>query len=416
MRFKKILYILAAVTMLVFAALYAGFFLSNQQETTEEEERQVIRVLAPYQASMQQQILNKVAAEYSRDESKPEIEMIYVPKENLEKELSVRRMTGENQVDLVICENTMVQEMIGDGLLKEVPVSREMKEGIADDRLWQALKYDGKYYGYPLTCDPYVLYYNADMLKERKVEVPTSWDELIQAGYRVKKSGIQSIGIAGKRETELTNLYWIMMCSKGGNLNTVNQELWEKCFQSFGELSKGELTFKHVTNYTQEDLAQEFAKGRVTMMINQMSAVSILKSNQTNFTVGMSEVPYDEAGGTFWFGDIVGMTKEATSGTLDFAQYLTNQEISERINDAMGTLQVYSENLYKEKGKIYMEDSSALSAKARSMVYYRSWSDICKNVAEGVSEVLNSRMSTASQEKVAEKTKDQVRVSIMSEP
>ena len=93
MRFKKILYILAAVTMFIFAALYAGFFLSNQQETTEEEERQVIRVLAPYQASMQQQILNKVAAEYSRDESKPEIEMIYVPKENLEKELSVRRMS-----------------------------------------------------------------------------------------------------------------------------------------------------------------------------------------------------------------------------------------------------------------------------------------------------------------------------------
>ena len=103
MRPKKILYILAGITMFVFVVLYAGFFLSNQEETTEEEERQVIRVLAPYQASMQQQILNKIAAEYSRDESKPEIEMIYVPKENLEKELSVRRMTGESQVDLVIC-------------------------------------------------------------------------------------------------------------------------------------------------------------------------------------------------------------------------------------------------------------------------------------------------------------------------
>ena len=131
MRFKKILYILAAVTMVIFVALYAGFLQSNQQEATEKEERQVIRVLAPYQGKMQQQILNKVAAEYSRDESKPEIEMIYVPKENLEKELSVRRMTGENQVDLVICENTMVQGMIGQGLLKEVPVSWEMKEDIA---------------------------------------------------------------------------------------------------------------------------------------------------------------------------------------------------------------------------------------------------------------------------------------------
>ena len=95
MRLKKILYILVAVTTFVLGALYAGFFSSNQEKTTEEEERQVIRVLAPYQGNMQQQILNKVAAEYSRDGSKPEIKIIYVPKENLKKELSVRRMTGE---------------------------------------------------------------------------------------------------------------------------------------------------------------------------------------------------------------------------------------------------------------------------------------------------------------------------------
>lgn len=414
MRLKKILYILAAVTTFVLVALYAGFFSSNQEKTTEEEERQVIRVLAPYQGNMQQQILNKVAAEYSRDESKPEIKMIYVPKENLKKELSVRRMTGESQVDLVICENTMVQEMIGQGLLKDVPVSREMKEDVVDDRFWQALQHDGKYYGYPLTSNPYVLYYNADMLEERNVDVPTSWSELIQAGYKVKKSGIQSIGIAGKRETELTNLYWIMMYSSGGNLNTVSEELWEKCFQNFRQLSLGGLTSGYATNFTQEDLAQEFAEGRVTMMINQMSVTSILKSNQTKFTVGMAEVPYDEAGGTFWFGDEVCITKEAGNGALSFAQYLTKEESSERINDAMGTLQVYSGVSYKKNGKIYMEDTSILSAKVRPMLYYQSWSDICGTIANGVSTVLNSNLSDVFQ--VAEATKDQVRVSIMSEP
>ena len=252
------------------------------------------------------------------------------------------------------------------------------------------------------------------MLEERNVDVPTSWSELIQAGYRVKKSGIQSIGIAGKRETELTNLYWIMMYSSGGNLNTVSEELWEKCFQNFRQLSLGGLTSGYATNFTQEDLAQEFAEGRVTMMINQMSVTSILKSNQTKFTVGMAEVPYDEAGGTFWFGDEVCITKEAGNGALSFAQYLTKEESSERINDAMGTLQVYSGVSYKKNGKIYMEDTSILSAKARPMLYYQSWSDICGTIANGVSTVLNSNLSDVLQ--VAEATKDQVRVSIMSEP
>ena len=239
------------------------------------------------------------------------------------------------------------------------------------------------------------------------------WSELLRAGYKVKKSGIQSIGIAGKRETELTNLYWIMMYSSGGNLNTVSEELWEKCFQNFRQLSVGELTSRYATNFTQEDLAQEFAEGRVTMMINQMSVTSILKSNQPKFTVGMAEVPYDEAGGTFWFGDEVCVTKEAGTGAVSFAQYLIKKEISERINDTMGTLQVYTGISYKKKGKIYMEDTNNLSARARPMLYYQSWSDICGEIASGVSSVLNSNLSDVSL--VAEKTRDQIRVSIMSD-
>lgn len=72
------------------------------------------------------------------------------------------------------------------------------------------------------------------------------------------------------------------MYSSGGNLNTVSEELWEKCFQNFRQLSVGELTSRYATNFTQEDLAQEFAEGRVTMMINQMSVTSILKVIRQN--------------------------------------------------------------------------------------------------------------------------------------
>lgn len=47
------------------------------------------------------------------------------------------------------------------------------------------------------------------------------------------------------------------------------------------------------------------------------------------------------------------------------------------------------------------------------MLYYQSWSDICGEIASGVSSVLNSNLSDVSL--VAEKTRDQIRVSIMSD-
>lgn len=413
MKVKKMLYGLAVVTLLIVVGLYAGFFLVNEPEKTKENTKEVIRVLAPYQAKLHQQILDTIAAEYSRDEKHPRIEMIYVPKENLEKELSLRRMTGENQVDVIICDNTLTQELIGQEMLREVPVSRQLREEIDDDRLWYSLQHDARYFGYPLTCDPYVLYYNADVLEEKGVEVPTSWKELIRAGYQVKKSRIQSIGIAAKRDDELTNLFWLMMYSSGGNFNTNNQEKWTECFQNFQQLSLAGLTSQYAANFTQEDLAQEFANGRVYLMINQMSISSILKSNQTNFQVGMAEVPSDEAGGTFWFGNNVCITKEAGQGALAFIQHLTSREVSERINDAMGTLQVYRDLPYKEKGKIYMEDTQKLNTNARPMNYYKMWSEICSIVSDGVDTVLNTRLADPG--KVADETRDQVRVAIMSD-
>lgn len=413
MKFKRVLYGLIVITMIVLIALYAGFFMANDEEKTSEEERAVLRVLAPYQARMQQQILDTIAAEYSRDKDHPVVEMIYVPKENLEKELSLRRMTGENQVDVLICENTLVPGLIKKQTLREVPVSKKMNEGIKDNRLWNHVQHDARYYGYPLTCDPYVLYYNADVLEEKQVEIPNSWKELIQDGYKVKKSGMQSIGIAAKREDEVTNLFWIMLCSKGSNLNSMNGEIWEECFQNFKQLAISGLTSPYAVNFTQEDLALEFAQGRVMMMVNQMSAVSVLKSRQTEFSVGMTKVPQDEAGGTFWFGDVVCITKEAGNGAFAFARYLTDKETSERINDAMGTLQVYTGVSYKEKGKIYMEDVEEMKDLARPMLSYCGWTDICSAISRGVSETLNNTLADV--EQISEDTRDQVRVAILSD-
>lgn len=413
MRFQKLLYWLVAAAAALLVILYIAFFWSNDTSVAETGKRQVIRVMSTYQERMQQQILEKVASEYSRDKNHPKVEIIFVPKENLKKELSLRQSMGENQVDIVICENTMLQELIQKEMIREVPVTRSLTEQIADDKLWYATRHNGKYYGYPLTCDPYVLYYNIDMFEEKGAEVPTNWQELIRTSYKIKKSGIQSLGIAAKRESEITNLFWIMMYSRSGSFHTTNLEKWEDCLNNFQQLTIGGLTSRYSTNYTQEDLAKEFAAGRVMMMVNQMSMTSVLKSNQTNFQVGIAQTLHNETGGTFWFGDAVCVTAEAGFGAMNYAQYLSSKEISERINDTMGTLPVYAETSYKKNGKIYMEDVEKLKEEARPMTYYTNWGEICTSVAQGVNAVISTNLTDT--EATAKEISDQVRVLIMSE-
>lgn len=413
MKVQKLLYWLVGIAAALLIILYIAFFGINNTSITEPEKRPVIRVMSTYQERLQQQILEKVASEYSRDKSHPKVEMIFVPKENLKKEFSLRQSLGENQVDIVICENTMVQELIQKEMIREVPVSRTLREKITDEKLWYATRHNGKYYGYPLTCDPYVLYYNVDVFEEKEEDVPTNWEELLKTSYSIKKSGFQSFGIAGKRENEITNLFWIMMCSRSGSFHTTNLENWEDCLEKFQQLTIGGLTSRYSTNYTQEDLTREFASGRIMMMVNQMSMTSVLKSNQTKFKVGIAQNLHNETGGTFWFGDTVCVTEEAGSGALAYAQYLSSQEISERINDTMGTLPVYAETSYKKNGKIYMDDVEKLKEEARPMTYYTNWGEICTSVAQGVNAVISTNLTNT--EATAKEISDQVRVLIMSE-
>ncbi|SCP99970.1 sugar ABC transporter substrate-binding protein [Anaerobium acetethylicum] len=54
-------------------------------------------------------------------------------------------------------------------------------------------KFEGKYYSIPWYMDSCGLYYNADRLKELNLEVPTTWDELLNAVKVAKEAGYGGI-------------------------------------------------------------------------------------------------------------------------------------------------------------------------------------------------------------------------------
>ena len=395
MNTRKILWssVLAASVMLVM--LYLGFRSSSEVEEIPQDDKEVIRVLAPYESKLHQNILQQIAKEYSRGEDRPEYVFEFVPKEKMKKELSMRSLAGKEEVDIVICSNTLMPELIEMDMLQEINVPRELIRRIRKSQMWSSTRKDGKYYGIPFTCDPYVLFYREDVFEENQLEVPQTWEELMQCGKIIQKMGVKSIGIAGKRETETANVFQLMLYSMGGNFRSISQDTGVEAFDYFWKMARYGMLSKEMMNYTQEDLAREFAEGKISIMINQMSTASILRTNRISFSVGMDRIPDDAAGSVFLYVDNIGLTKDANPAAWDFVMYLMEADVSERICSSMDTLPVLEDVEYQKNKKIYLKDPENLLEDARLLETYSGWTQMSESIANGVYKVVeNNQVST----------------------
>lgn len=412
MNVKRFLVILSGVALISLLVVYQQFLQANQVNQADTEEEDAIHVLAPYETRLHQQILEEIGSEYSRGENRSEVIFEFVPKESLKKELSARSLMGKDKVDVVICENTLMPELIKLGMLREIPVTSDLYERIMSRKMWSCCRDDGKYYGIPFTCDPYVLFYREDRLAQNNQDIPQTWEDLISCGLAIQSTGTKSIGVAIKRPEEAANLYRLMLYSMGGNFHSIEKQPGVQSFDMIRKLFRYGLSTKEMLTYTQEDLAREFAQGKVSIMVNQLSAATILRTSQISFSIGVAPIPEDQAGGNFLNGHNIGLSMEAGKDAMDFLFYLTQKDVSERISGSMDTLPVFSDVSYQGKSKVFLENHEKFIEESRLVEPYNSWTKMSEDIAQGVYEMLESSQMDA--QSIAERVYDQVRVAIMS--
>lgn len=73
------------------------------------------------------------------------------------------------------------------GLLDEVPEDLFNRDDYANTKLWDAVSYDGKAYGVPISMETYALFYNKDKVKN----VPTTMEDLLKQAKEYGPTGFQ---------------------------------------------------------------------------------------------------------------------------------------------------------------------------------------------------------------------------------
>lgn len=238
---------------------------------------------------------------------------------------------------------------------------------VFDDGIWAV----------PFNRSTPVFYYNADMLKENNLEVPTTWEEL----HEVAKA----LSIENERwgfETPIDTWFYEAMIMQSGTPmfnedNTTiayNNEAGTAPLYFWKEMiADGSMKTPPGQEYNSWEAARtDFAAGTSAMILNSTGSLKSL-IDACDFEVGTAFLPAKERYGVPTGGAnlmmVAGVPKEQSDGAFALITFLSNPEIAAQVSMATGYVPVKKAVVDTQAWKDYIAEVPAAQVAVEQMQY-----------------------------------------------
>jgi ABC-type glycerol-3-phosphate transport system substrate-binding protein len=412
------MFVSLGIMLLLFLVVsnYSHNSLKPVQEVGRVPERKVLRIMAAYETAQSSKLLQDIASQYSANLDHPLVEIESVSKNDFKKEICMN-LDRKQLADLIICENSVMPALINLNVLRDLSDYIIETQKVSHYSLvqWNNTRSDGKYYGIPFTCDPYVLIWNQSLFEDNEVSVPVNWDDLKAAARKVQKVGVYGIGIGARQPEEITAFFLQLLYSTGGSIRDMNGEGGMKVIELVHYLKTNKLLPVECINWNQLDLTNKFIDGEIAMMINNLSSLSVIKDANIDFLVGVSPVPYEKKENYMYHGKNIGISIMADyESAVQFLDYITQKSIVGQVADATESIpvQVDVDYDFTEDGYIVSNDfiqKQRVQGIAKSSL--NSWFDISTAISEGIYQLISE--SDPSLRSIADAMQDRVRIAII---
>ncbi|OAH10179.1 ABC transporter substrate-binding protein [Streptomyces jeddahensis] len=123
-----------------------------------------------------------------------------------------------------------VPALTSEGLLTDVTDALQpyLDDGLFNEAALSGAKVGDRYYGVPSGFNPNFMIINRAVYDKYDIEVPTTWDELIAAGEKLRPHGVYVMNLAGEDPSTLVNL----VQQAGGSWYEIEGDAWRVDFLS----------------------------------------------------------------------------------------------------------------------------------------------------------------------------------------
>ena len=281
-----------------------------------------------------QKALNHIIEEFNGSQEDITVEAKYVPFADFKKQLSIGASADELP-DLVILDNPDHAAYAAMGIFADITDKFDVSnyyEGPVN-----SCTLDGKLYGVPFGSNDLVLFYNEDMLKEAGCEVPTTWDELLEAAKATTTDTVSGFAHCALQNEEGTFNFLPWVWSTGATSYEINSEGGIKALTFEKELVDAGAMTKEAINWTQGDTMHQFIAGNLAMMINGTWQIPTMREEVPDLNWNVAPIPQDKEQASGLGGEnyavIAGGNEDAA---IKFLEYATSPETCLYMMNAMG--------------------------------------------------------------------------------
>ncbi len=173
--------------------------------------------------------------------------------------------------DLFAAQHDQLGKLVSGNHINSVSLSNETEASLLDSGR-QAITYDGKTWGYPVSLETYALYYNKDLISED--EVPTTWEELIDwtAEFNANNPGKQGFMM------DVANAYYSILftTANGNRLFGKSGEDYSSSYLNTDDAIKGMEIYQELSDviglpaadFTGANVDMQFSSGNAAMIIS----------------------------------------------------------------------------------------------------------------------------------------------------
>ncbi|MGP4039762.1 ABC transporter substrate-binding protein [Gracilibacillus sp. D59] len=339
---KKVLAMISVLFVLVLAACGGGDSITDGQSSESAEDSNAVKIWYYYTGKQQDEFL-KLIDEYNQSQDKYTVEGEYVPFADVKKQLSVGLAGGTlpDMAQMDVVDNVAFAEQ---GVLEDI--TSYVEEWGEIDNFYEgpveSVKYDGKYYGLPAGSNSLGLYYNEDMLADAGIDSPPeTWEELREVANKLTTESTTGFGMSAIKSEEGAFQFYPFLRSAGADYDSLVSDGALEAMTLLTNLVKDGSMNGGVVNATQDDLARQFASGKLAMMINGPWNIERLKEENPDLNFSITQIPKDEEYASVLGGENLTVIKDGNvEGAFDFLKWFLEPERHEKFTADTGVFPV----------------------------------------------------------------------------
>lgn len=298
------------------------------------------------------------AADAFAEENDVEITLQGVAANDLAPNL-ITTVSGGGGPDVAIVDSSFIPQLAASEVIQDVTDRAAGVAGDFHEGAWEYSQYGGQQFGLPVDSSNTALFYNVGMLEEAGVEVPTTWDELLDAAIALTDAENDQYGYMLGAQGYGAFSFWPWLWQNGGQITAddgtevlFNDEAGHEAFQFYSDLALvhevAPPEFPTVSSSWDEYVAP-FVQERVAMMVIGPWGIDPIESGNPDLEFAVAPLPEGKEAASVLGGSSITMGANSESPDLawEFIEWFTAGEQMHYIQD-MGRIPGNAEVLSTE--------------------------------------------------------------------